>query len=95
MATQTSGLSAFFGEVSGVINQAERQYGLANRNLTEYIIESLQYSITVCSNLCNHMRGVSGLEDYCGSTEELLKCMIVICRKWEEYEGVIDSFLTL
>ena len=40
-----SGLSAFFGEVNGVIHQAERQYGLANCNMTEYIIERLQYSI--------------------------------------------------
>lgn len=93
MAAQTSGLSAFFGEVSGIIQQAERQYGLANRNLTEYIIERLQYS-TVCSHLCDHMRGVSGLEDYCRSTKELIECMKVICRKWEEYEGVIDAFVT-
>ena len=77
MATQTSGLS-------GVIQQGERQYGLANRNLTEYIIERLQYSITVCSNLCDHMQGVAGLEDYCRSTEELVECVKVICSKWED-----------
>lgn len=91
MATQTSGLSDFFGEVSRLIQQAERLYGLANRNLTEYIIERLQYSVTVCSQLCDHMQGVS---DYCRSTKELIECIKVICSKWEEYEKVLDSFIT-
>ena len=94
MATQTSGLSDFFGEVSRLIQQAERYYGLANRNLTEYITERLQYSVTVCSHLCDHMQGVSGLEHYCRSTKELIECIKVICSKWEEYEQVIDSFVT-
>ena len=52
------GWGAFFGELSRLIEQAEQQYGLANRSLTEYIIDRLEHTITVCSDLCDHMRGV-------------------------------------
>ena len=91
---EASGLTAFFLEVSRLIEQAERQYGLANRSYTEYIIERLEYSITVCSDLCDHMVGVSGLEDYCRSAQQLIDCIKVICRKWEDYEAVLDSYMT-
>ena len=83
----------FFGEVSRLIEQAERQYGLANRNYTAYVIERMEYVMTVCSELCTHMRGVPDLEDYCRSTEELMDIITVICRKWEEYEQVLDANL--
>ena len=34
------------------------------------------------------------MDDYYASTQELIECIKVIYRKWEEYEGVLDSFLT-
>ena len=40
------------------------------------------------------MRGVSGLDDYYASTQELIESLKVIYRKWEEYKGVLDSFMT-
>ena len=55
---QSSGISAFFNEISRLIDEAERQYGLANRGYTEYILERLEYAITVCADLCDHMRKV-------------------------------------
>ena len=67
-----------------LINQAERQYGLANRSYREYVLKRLEYVITMCTDLCSFMRGASGLEDYCRSTEELVDTIKVICRKWEE-----------
>lgn len=94
VADEFRGWSAFFDDLSRLIEQAEQQYGLANRNLTEYITDRLEYAIIVCSDLCDHMRGVSGLDDYYASTQELIESLKVIYRKWEEYEGVLDSFLT-
>ena len=93
MVSESRGWSAFFDEMSRLIEQTEQQYGLANRSLTEYIIDRLEYAIIVCSDLCDHMRGVSGLDDYYSSTQELIDCLKVIYRKWEEYEGVLDSIL--
>ena len=46
---------------------AERQYGLANRSYTDYVIERLEFVISVCSDLLDNLLGVSGLEDYCRS----------------------------
>ena len=81
----------FFDEICHLIDEAERQYGLANRSYTEYVIERFEYTIPVCSDLCDHLRGVSGLEDYCRSTEELVGALKDILKKWEEYEGVLEA----
>ena len=60
----------FFDEISRLVGEAERQYGLANRGYTEYVTERLEYAITTCSDiLCGHVQGVSGLEDYCTAEE--------------------------
>ena len=67
---QVSGIPAFLDEISRLIAETERQYGLDNRGCTEYALERLEYAITVCSDLSNHLRGVPGLEDYCSSTED-------------------------
>ena len=40
------------------------------------------------------MRDVSGLEDYCMSTEELVDTTKIIFKKWEEYEGILDTNAT-
>ena len=65
---QVSGIS-----VSCLIDETERQYCLANSGCTEYALERLEYAITVCSDLSNHLQGVPGLEDYCSSTEDTIK----------------------
>ena len=36
---------------------------------------------------------MSGLEDYCRSVRELMDAVKTICRKWEEYEGVLDAYI--
>ena len=95
MAQVVSGLSAFFGEVSRLIDEANRQYGLANGSYTEYVIERLEFVVNVCSDLSSHMRAVAELEDYCKSCEELMSTIRVICSKWEEYQGVLDANLTV
>ena len=58
------GVSLFFDEIRHLIEEAERQYGLANRNYTEYVVVHFEYTITVCSDFCDHLRGVPGLYDY-------------------------------
>ncbi len=87
-------VEAFFNEVFRLVDQAERQYGLANRDYTDYIIERLEFVIIVCSDLFDNIRGVSGLEDYCRSVGELVGAIRTILRSWEEYEGVLDANLS-
>ena len=89
-ASVASGISVFFDEISRLVGEAERQYGLANRGYTEYITERLEYAITTCSDVCSHVQGVSGLEDYYRAVEELVRTLSGILRKWQEYESVIE-----
>ena len=86
-------VDSFFGDISQMIDQAERQYGLANRSYTEYVIDRLEFAIIVCSDLRENLRDVSGLEDYYSSVEELIDAVKNICKKWEEYEDVLDASL--
>ena len=89
-ASVASGISLFFDEISYLVGEAERQYGLANRGYTEYITEIWEYTITTCSDVCNHLQGVSGLEDYRRTVKGLVCTLSGILRKWQEYESVIE-----
>ena len=89
---EASGLSNFFSEISKMVEEAERQYGLANRSYTEYIIERLEHSIAVCSNILDQLLGVAGLEEYCSCKQELIDSIKALHRKWIEYEDVIESY---
>ena len=86
----------FFDEISRLTDEAERQHGLANRSYTEYVTERLEYAITVCSDLCDHLRGYSGylgIEDNYRSTEELVSALKDIFKKWQDYESVLEATL--
>ena len=84
--------TTFFGEINCLVEEAERQYSVGNRTYTEYIIKRLQYATSVCCDLLDNMRGVLNLEDYNESVNDLIDCLNIICKKWEEYVGVLDSF---
>ena len=45
--------------------------------------------------MCGHVQGVSGLEDYCRTAEELVGTLSGILRKWQEYESVIEGSIEL
>ncbi len=86
-------VEAFFNEVFRLVDQAERQYGLANRDYTDYIIESLEFVTIVCSDLFDNIRGVSGLEDYCRSVGGLVGAIRTILRSWEQLKYVVGTTL--
>ena len=88
---EANGVSLFFDEIYRLVEEAERQHGLANLGYTEYVIERFEYAISVCSDLGNHLRGALELEDYSRSTEELVGALRDILRKWKEYESTLES----
>ena len=81
----------FFDEIHRLVEEAERQHGVANTGYTEYIIERFEYAISVCSDLCVHLRGSPELEDYLLSTEELVGALEDILRRWKDYENTLES----
>lgn len=83
----------FFDDILRLIKGAERQYGVANINYTEYILERFEFCIITCTSMLNQLRTVSSasLDDYCVSLNELIECLRIIFYKWEEYEGILHS----
>ena len=46
-----SGWSEIFKEISTLVDGAERQYGIANLNYLDYVMDRLELSISTCFNL--------------------------------------------
>ncbi len=55
MAASLGGLSTFFSHVVTFLEEAEQQYGVANENFTEYVLEQLELCIRSCSRLGGHL----------------------------------------
>ena len=88
---EANGIGPFFDEIYRLVEEAERQHGLANLGYTEYVIERFEYVISVCSDICDHLREASELQDYLRSAEELVTALKDILKKWEEYENTLES----
>lgn len=89
-----AGVATYFEEISHLLEDAERQYGVANNSFTDYILERLEITLGTCSDLLHHIRQAAEaeeLEDYVSSLRELIDCIKVIYRKWEEYQTILDS----
>ena len=75
----------------------ERQYGIANANFCEYVLERLEVCIDTCSNLHDHVvtSVASGdeevIEDYRSNIHGLIECLRCVQGKWLEYEDIISS----
>ena len=69
----------------------ERQYGIANRGYTNYLLERLELSLSACSEILHRINGHSRLQEYSSMLQELIKFLKVIHRRWDEYGEVLDS----
>ena len=92
-ADPPSGWTTYFEEISHLLDDGERQYSVANTNYTEYFLERLDITLSTCSNILHHVgqQHLNGLEEYQTSLRELIECIKVVYRKWEEYLGVLES----
>ena len=57
--SELNGWSNFFVEVMALLNEAERQYGIANRNYTEYVLERLEMALNTCFYIKHRINSVS------------------------------------
>ena len=85
--------SSFFNAITSLLENAEGQYGFANQQYTEYVLERMQLSITSCRSLKAHMETTSSVEfhDYIQSLQALLECLVFIRHKWFEYQDILDT----
>ena len=86
-------LSSFFDTIISLLQEAERQYGFASQQYTEYVLERLQLSINTCRSLKSHVEATLGeeLRNYIQSLQKLLEYLMFIRRKWLEYQDILDS----
>ena len=88
-----NGWSNFFAEVTALLNEAERQYGIANRNYTEYVLERLEMVLSTCSYIKHRISTVSSVSELQGfviTLNELCDCIRFIYRRRLEYEEILD-----
>ena len=86
-----TGWKNFFEEVVKLLSEGERQYGLANRNYTDYTLERLELCLTTCTEIRNLVQGHPELAEVMTLLRELIDCIRVLYRKWDEYADVLDS----
>ena len=89
-----NGLNEFIDEIARLVEDGERQYGVANATYTEYFIERLEICIVSCVELRDVMQddGSVYLLDYCATLNQLIGCLRNLFYRWLEYENVVESF---
>ena len=89
-----STICEFFDEIIKLLQEIDRQYGIANANFTDYALGRLEHCIIACTTIKDRLEMDSGLdlEEYCSMLNSLIECLRGVYNKWEEYEGVLDSY---
>ena len=66
VATTIKDWSVFFDVFTALLTEteAERQYGLANRNYTEYVLEGLKMTLSTCSYIKHSISHANELQEY-------------------------------
>lgn len=85
------GLVDFLDEIDKLIEETDRQLGIANVSYVEYALQRLEFCIVTCGNFHNHLGQSSDLDDYRSSFQQLLVHLREKYRKWEEYESILES----
>ena len=84
----------FFDEIIKLLQETDRQYGIANSNYTEYALERLEYCIITCSTIRERLEVEPSLEvqEYCAMLNSLIECLRAVYKKWEEYDDLLNSY---
>ena len=95
------GWKSFFDEVASFIEGIERQYGVANENFTEYVVDRLELIIRSCTVISDRFAAVtveslseddrSVVLEYQSSVRELTTELRDMLNRWREYGSVLDS----
>ena len=93
-----SDVAEFFDEIIRLLQEADRQYGIANSSYTDYALERLEHSIISCSMVRERLEVESNfaasldLQEYCSMLSSLIECLRRDYNKWEEYYDVLNSY---
>ena len=101
--TKMDAWTTFFQRISRFLDAAQYQYGVADRNFCEYVLERLELCIVTCTTLCDHMGNALTaaeadrldnqdnliIQEYYTHILGLENCLKSIHSQWMEYEDVI------
>ena len=98
VAMSATDVPEFFDEIIRLLQEADRQYGIANSSYTEYALERLEHSIISCTMVQERLEVESNfassldLQEYCSMLSSLIGCLRRVYNKWEEYYDVLNSY---
>jgi hypothetical protein len=85
---------SYFCEIVHLLEAADRQYGIANQSYAQYVLERLEICLQTCRTVRGQITpsgGTGRLQWYLEAFDELISCLQLIRRKWEEYQNILDS----
>ena len=85
-------ITEFFDEIIKLLQETDRQYGIANFSYTDYALERLEHSIITCTTIRERLEVESSLQEYCSMLNSLIECLRVVYNKWEEYYDILNSY---
>ena len=99
-STDLPGWTSHFEEIGTFLEELERQYGFCNRGYTEYALSRLelciQTSLTLQGTIVTRIQNTSEeVQDICDSLSELVDSLRRIRLKWNEYQDILDSGVSL
>lgn len=90
MERVSTGWSLYFDLMMRLLEESQRQYGIANQTLTQHFIERIEHAIQTCRDLRNLIEQ-AGIRSCSDSLSELLECLRSILTEWKAYQDNQDS----
>ena len=87
-------LTEFFDEIIKLLQETDRQYGIANSSFTDYAMERLEHCIITCTTIRERLQVESSLNlhEYCSMLNSLIECLRRVYNTWEEYSDILNSY---
>lgn len=99
------GWVSYFRELSSVLRTAERQYGVADANFSEYIVERFELAIQSSASVSRSLDNVqvellavgeeNAIEQCRQALQQLSGHLHFLLHQWREYQALLDSSLSV
>ena len=86
----SSNWTNYFLEVTRLLEDGERKYGVANHSYTEYMLERVEISLSTCSDVLHHVEHTEE-EELSSELHHLIDSLKLIHQRWQEYSSILDK----
>ena len=89
----SANLTEFFDEIIKLLQETDRQHGIANSSYTDYALGRLEHCIITCTTIRGRLEVESSqdIQEYCTMLNSLIECLRRVYNKWEEYDDIVNS----